>query len=32
MAYARQIERDHKALDKARCTGRIKVAPETVVK
>jgi hypothetical protein len=32
LAYARQTEQDHEALDKARRTGRIKVAAETVVK
>jgi uncharacterized protein (DUF2252 family) len=31
LAYARQTERDHDALDKARRAGRIKVAAEKVV-
>ena len=30
--YAEQTERDHEALDKARCTGCIKVASAEVVK
>ncbi len=32
MAYARQTDQDHEALDKARRSGRIAVAAETVVK
>jgi len=32
LAYARQTEQDHEALDQARRSGRIKVAAETVVK
>lgn len=32
MAYARQTDRDHEALDKARRSGRIKVAAQTMVK
>jgi uncharacterized protein (DUF2252 family) len=31
LAYARQTDRDHEALDKARRTGRIRVATEQVV-
>jgi hypothetical protein len=32
LAYAKQTERDHDALDKARRTGRIKVASAELVK
>jgi uncharacterized protein (DUF2252 family) len=32
LAYARQTDEDHEALDKARRSGRIEVAAETVVK
>jgi uncharacterized protein (DUF2252 family) len=32
LAYSRQTERDHEALDKARHSGRIEVASEQVVK
>jgi len=32
LAYARQTERDHAALDQARRSGRIKVASAQVVK
>jgi uncharacterized protein (DUF2252 family) len=32
LAYARQTDQDHEALDQARRSGRIKVAAETVVK
>jgi uncharacterized protein (DUF2252 family) len=32
LAYARQTDEDHEALDRARRSGRIKVAAETVVK
>ena len=32
LAYARQTDEDHEALDQARRSGRIKVAAETVVK
>jgi hypothetical protein len=32
LAYARQTDEDHEALDKARRSGRIKVAAESVVK
>ena len=32
LAYARQTNQDHEALDQARRSGRIKVAAETVVK
>ena len=32
LAYARQTDEDHEALDKARRSGRIRVAAENVVK
>ena len=32
LAYAKQTDKDHDALDKARRSGRIRVATETMVK
>jgi hypothetical protein len=32
LAYARQTDKDHDALGKARCSGHIGVATEAVVK
>ena len=32
LAYAKQTEQDHDALDKARRTGRVRVASEQMVK
>jgi hypothetical protein len=32
LAYARQTDKDHDALDKARRSGRIRVASEAMVK
>ena len=32
MAYAKQTDQDHEALDKARRSGRIRVAAQTMVK